>query len=83
MGAALGDMTRLVLNHGLAATTSDGLRRHLTVTITLDSLVTQVQALASTQRAEHGTRGATAFPTIPPGWDATVMADGPPSPRPC
>ena len=73
-------MARLVLDHGLAATSTGGFRPHLSVTVTLESLVAQVNALASTQRAEQGARGAAAFPTLPPGWDAAVLADGTPIP---
>ena len=80
MGAALGDMARLVLDHGLAAGSSGGQRPHLSVTVTLDSLIAQVNALTSTARADAGARGGAAFPTIPPGWDAAVLADGTPIP---
>ncbi len=80
MGAALGDMARLVLDHGLAAGRSGGFRPHLSVHVSLDSMLAQLEALASTENADAGGRGAAAFPTIPAGWDAAVMADGTPIP---
>lgn len=80
MGAALGDMARLILDHGLAAGRSGGFRPHLTVQVSLESLVAQVNALADTTRAERGARGAAAYPVIPAGWDAALLADGTPIP---
>jgi hypothetical protein len=80
MGAALGDMARLILDHGLAAERSGGFRPHLTVQVSLESLVAQVSALADTTRAERGARGAAAYPVIPAGWDAALLADGTPIP---
>ncbi len=80
MGAALGQMARIVLDQGLAAGSSGGFRPHLSVHVSLETLVAQVEALASTQRAGHGARGAAAYPSIPPGWEAAVLADGTPIP---
>lgn len=80
MGAALGDMARLVLDHGLAAGSSGGFRPHVSVHVSLETLIAQVQAVSSTEAAEHGARGAAAFPAIPPGWEAAVLADGTPIP---
>ncbi len=76
MGAALGDMARLVLDHGLAAGRSGGFRPHLSVTVSLESLVAQVSALEA-QGTGSGTFG---LPEIPAGWDAAVLADGTPVP---
>lgn len=75
MGAALGDMARLVLDHGLAAGQSGGFRPHLTIQVSLESLVAQVDALAAAPGDP-----ATDLPVIPAGWDAAVLADGTPIP---
>jgi hypothetical protein len=45
MGTALGDMARLVLDHGLAAGRSGGFRPHLSVHVAFETLVEQVRAL--------------------------------------
>lgn len=73
MGAALGDMARLILDHGLAAGRSGGFRPHLTVTVSLDSLAAQVTAI-ETRAGEH------AWPELPSGWEPAVLADGSPIP---
>ncbi len=78
-GAALGQMARIVLDHGVAGR-SGGFRPHVSVHVGLDSLVAQLNALESTDAARSGARGAAAFPIVPPGWEPAVLADGTPIP---
>lgn len=77
MGAALGDMARLILDHGLAATSTGGFRPHLSVTVSLDSMRAQIDALYARDSADGVLPGQ---PVIPAGWDAAVLADGTPIP---
>lgn len=79
MGAALGDMARLVLDHGLAAGQAGGFRPHLSVQVSWETLVAQIAALEATP--DDGASGPGAgLPAIPAGWEAAVLADGSPIP---
>jgi hypothetical protein len=80
MGAALGQMARLVLDHGLAAGSSGGFRPHLSVHVSWDTLVGQVAALSSAKTTTPGRPGEDGVPSVPAGWDAAVLADGTPIP---
>lgn len=80
LGAALGDMARLVLDHGLAAGKSGGFRPHLSVHVSWETLVAQVNAVSSGQGDAGGGGVAVGRPVVPAGWEAAVLSDGTPIP---
>lgn len=80
MGAALGGMARMVLDHGLAAGRSGGFRPHLTVHVSWETLVAQVNALESASADASADGGALRQPVIQAGWEAAVLDDGTPIP---
>jgi hypothetical protein len=80
MGAALGQMARLVLDHGLAAASSGGFRPHLSVHVSWDTLIGHVAALSAAQTTTPDRPARDGIPSLPAGWDAAVLADGTPIP---
>lgn len=53
-GAALGEMARLVLDQGLAATRSGGFRPHLTIQVSYETLLAQVRAVQAADATAAG-----------------------------
>lgn len=85
MGAALVDMARLVLDHGLGATQSGAFRPHLSVHVGWDTLVGLVSAAqAADERAAARRSGnehdATDGAHLPAGFEPAALADGTPIP---